>query len=523
MMDEREHRRRAIAHLKRALRYERSGFPAKARAHFGRSMHYGFGADPSDLPNELIEMIIMDVIDGSSTEVRGGMLSAAFHSLRLVKVDVPAFLAMQAEDRRKHMFYPFYICTMHATARKSTYGLLWRYEGLATKRSYEISERKGIVEALMELRIMIVEYWYHMCPYRFHDLVEILHAEGTPDEIKVICRSLLGAFMSHLNSREECTECRILRREEIKLEIGRIINKEVKTAAIDVNDDGRVAEGFVKEYESDLANKKAKYGHLCVWKTGTARDMSLIFNNIVWNDEAWDVRLWDTRIVTTMFRAFQYCDGLLRGVEQWSVGKVTNMSNMFSGASGFDRDISRWDTRQVKNMSRMFNLTSFNQDISKWNTRQVTDMSYMFSSTSVFNRDIGNWDTSKVTSMNYMFFYAGSFNQPIGKWNTSNVRDMSGIFMKAASFNQPIGKWNTSNVRDMKGMFFDATSFNHDIGGWDTSQVNDMTDMFCGASAFNKDISRWKLSKVHTAYLVDRMFDGAKAMEHKNKPVVIQT
>ena len=95
-----------------------------------------------------------------------------------------------------------------------------------------------------------------------------------------------------------------------------------------------------------------------------------------------------------------------------------------------------------------------------------------------------------------MFGYAASFNQPIGKWNTSNVIDMSTMFRWAGSFNQPIGKWNTSNVSDMTGMFLSAT-------------------------AFNQDISRWDMSNVETRFLPN-MFDGATAMESKNKPVAIQ-
>ena len=99
---------------------------------------------------------------------------------------------------------------------------------------------------------------------------------------------------------------------------------------------------------------------------------------------------------------------------------------------------------------------------------------------------------------------------------------MSSMFSQAVSFNQPIGKWNTSNVRYMNGMFHQAISFNKDIGQWNTSEVTDMGIMFNGAIAFNQDIRRWDMGKVDTTYL-DTMFDGATAMEPKNKhPVTIR-
>ena len=508
MRDEREHRRRAIAHLKSALRYEKRGFSAKARAHFGRAMHYGsgFGNKLSELPDEIIEMIVRYGMDGS-TEVSASWLAFP------MKVDVPAFQAMSAEDRRKHVFYPLYIRTVHATARESTHELLLAY-GSLTKRS----DSSSIAGALTTLRIMIVEHWYHMCPYRFHDLVSIRYAKGKPIIIKELCRALLDTFMSHLDSTEECTECKILRREETKMQIRGIINKTFEPRAIDVDRDGKVVTGFVKKYESELDNQKAIYGHLCVWKTGMVRDMTLIFGDVRWKDEEWDVRLWDTSLVRNMSDAFYNCHGLLSGVECWSVSEVRNMSEMFNNAIAFNRDISRWDTRSVLYMMLMFGVAySFNQDIGNWDTSNVENMGYMFYKACMFNRDIGKWNTSKVGSMRNMFRYATSFNKPIGKWNTSKVDDMSHMFRMAGSFNQNISKWDTSKVKDMSGMFYEAKAFNQPIGTWDTSKVTDMSGMFRNASSFNQDISGWNMRKV--TYL-DTMFDGATAMERKNKPPV---
>ena len=517
MMDEKEHRRRAIAHLKSAVRYERKGLHAKARAHFGRAMHYGSEFDLGKLPREIIEMIVMRVInDGeghSLVEVRPFMKAVT------VEVNVSEFLRMSVDDMLRSSLYQLYITVVHAMARKSTLEMvefLSKYE-----KSVTIGDTSRDMESVIRhLRVLIMLEWFHMCPYRFHDLVALLHAEGTPDGIKATCKRLLDAFTSHLGSTEECGECKILKRPEIKREIQEIITKALGFHAIEVDHDGKVVEGFVEKYESDLANKRAKYGHLCVWKTGMVRDMTLIFDSVQWRDEEWDVRLWDTRIVTTMSYAFWNCKGLLSGVECWSVSEVRNMSNMFNRASSFNRGISIWDTRKVVDMSWMFaEANSFNRDIGNWDTSKVIRMGSMFLGVSMFNMDIGKWDTSKVLSMNSMFRGAGSFNQPIGEWKTGLVHDMGSMFSRAGSFNQNIGKWNTSNVRNMNGMFYEATAFNQDIGQWNTSEVTDMGIMFHSATAFNQDISGWDMRKVDTTYL-DTMFDGATAMEHKNKPPV---
>ena len=519
-MNEREHRRRAIAHLKSALRYERRGLPAKARAHFGRAMHYGSRFDLGKLPREIIEMIVMRVINDGGGDSLIDMQT--FMRAVTVEVNVSEFLHMSVDDMRRSSFYKLYITVVNAMARKSTLEMvefLSKYE----KSVISGDTSRNMESAIKHLRIIITLEWFHMCPYRFHDLVSTLHSEETLDATKAIYRRLLELFMSHLDSTEECSECKVLKRDEAKMQIREIINGTFKPDAIEVDHDGKVVEGFVAKYESDLVNKMAKYGRLCVWKTGGVRDMTLIFGGVQWNEEEWDVRLWDTRIVTSMSYAFWKCTGLLRGAECWSVSEVRNMSFMFNRASSFNRDISIWDTRKVVDMSWMFEgATSFNQDIGNWDTSKVIRMGCMFLEARMFNRDIGKWDTSKVLSMNSMFRLAVSFNQPIGEWNTGLVHDMSSMFSQAVSFNQPIGKWNTSNVRDMNGMFHQAISFNKDIGQWNTSEVTDMGIMFNGAIAFNQDIRRWDMGKVDTTYL-DTMFDGATAMEPKNKhPVTIR-
>ena len=129
MVDKKEeHRWRAIAHLKSAVRYERRGSHAKARAHFGRAMHYGFGNSMSELPNEVIQIIVKYAMDDSN---KLSSILMGLPMLRGIEVDVHVFLAMPAEDMHKHIFYPFYIRTVHATAKKETCELLRAYESLS--------------------------------------------------------------------------------------------------------------------------------------------------------------------------------------------------------------------------------------------------------------------------------------------------------------------------------------------------------------------------------------------------------
>ena len=485
-MDARERteaRRRAIAHAKSALRYERQGALLKAKAHFGRAVTYcrtGFGTDDNktgvlDLPPEIIEMIVGHVMKSGESDMR---ILSALPQLNSIKVSVTSFLAMPAEAMRMLVFYQFYIRMVHGMARKTTPELLAEYQksGGASRGA-----NMSIPEALREARIMIIQYWYHMCPRLFHDLVDILHSSSneTTQAIKDICRTLLYEFLAHLDGTE-CTECRILQREETKEQIHRIIEGTFTPEA--------VVRSLLHEYETDPVTTKAKYGHLCVWKTGALQDMWRMFSNITWKDEEWDVRLWDTRKVTSMKSTFYKCPGLLRGVEHWSVVGVTDMSSMFNKATLFNRDISSWDTRSAVDMSWMFSeASSFNGDIGQWNTRNVVNMSGMLDNASSFNQDIGKWDTSKVTDMKMMFNNASSFNADIGNWKTSEVTDMMGMFNNASSFNRDIGKWNTSKVTNMEMMLRAASSFNQDLTRWDMSNVGNMSAMFRGATLMNKN------------------------------------
>ena len=286
----------------------------------------------------------------------------------------------------------------------------------------------SIPEAIRDARVRIMLKWHHMCPYRFHDLVDILYSSSsdkspedkeTSDickrlytillpEIKGICRRLLDDFLAHLDGTE-CAECRILQRKETKQQIHKIIEDKQDRFKPDPLE--RRAASVKDEYITDKDNTEAKYGHLCVWKTGTVADMRNVFSNTAWNNEEWDVRLWDTRLVTNMASAFSNFKGLLRGVEHWNVMSVTNMRYMFIDASSFNQDIGKWDTSKVENMTYMFyGASSFNQDIGKWDTSKVKNMSWMFSGASSFNQDLTKWDTSKVTDMTLMFSDATAMN-----------------------------------------------------------------------------------------------------------------
>ena len=463
-----EARRRAIAHIKSALRYERQGARRKAKAHFGRAVAYcrtGFGTGATaggkagilDLPPDIIEGLVRDVIE----EGEGEKLVYVEAILEAVKLKAPVivsdFLRMPPADRHKSPFYPVYIMTAHATARMPASYLLKflaKYEDSVTRGG---STSRTMASAVRDIIVIIISQWYHMCPYRFHELVDLLYSPKTPQAIKDICKRVLDDFLAHLDGTE-CTECRILQRDETKTQIHRIIEDKqdrLKPDAVESE-----ARSLLLEYENEPVTTKKKYGHLCVWKTGALEDMISVFSNRTWKEE-WDVRLWDTRKVTSMKSTFYKCLGLLRGVEHWSVIGVTDMSWMFSEASSFNGDIGQWNTRSVVNMNGMFyQASSFNQDIGKWDTSNVTDMSYMFSNSRSFNRDIGNWKTSKVTNMSSMFAHASSFNKDIGKWDTRNVVNMRSMFYKASSFNHDLTRWDMSKVTNKSLMFYDATAMN---------------------------------------------------------------
>ena len=385
-MDSRERteaRRRAIAHAKSALRYERQGALMKAKAHFGRAVAYyrtGFGTDAKagigDLPPDLIDVIVQHAIksgDRDMSFVPEGLLP-------VIKVHVPVFLAMPPDEMKRDVFYPFYINMIKAMARRPTIELLAEYQ---KSRGANGGANMSIPQALSEVRLIILLDWYHMCPYRFHDLVDILYNPDTPQATKDICWILLDAFLAHLDGNA-CTECRILQREETKQQIHRIIiedkeGKEDRFKPAPVENLVSVKSLLDRYVTEDPATTKAKYGHLCVWKTAPVTDMTYAFSNTTWNNEDWDVRLWDTRKVTSMNLAFMSCKGLIRGVEHWNVMSVTDMGSMFHGATSFNQDIGKWDTSKVTDMSMMFhNATSFNQDLTKWDTSKVTDTSMMF-------------------------------------------------------------------------------------------------------------------------------------------------
>jgi surface protein len=427
-----KNKERALAHLRSALRYEKRGLENKARAHFGRAMHYG-GVGLADLPPDMLRKIIDDVMEGDQ---KGESLLNVYLASRgtgattldaiLYGGGVAGFVEKPADQMRKSPFYPFYLVTLHATAKRPTIDLV------ALLVEYNKSGVRGtdIASALRELRITIISKWYLMCPYRFHDIVDILHDTRSNEETKGVCSKLLEDFISYLSGPSKITEHTVLHRPEIIAQIRLIKEGSFKPAAVT---DANIYD-LVRRYgtQQDLV-PDAFYGPLCLWKTGQAKNMVALFTDLQWREE-WDVRLWDTRGVKDMYAAFQNCNGLLAGVEHWSVMSAENTRLMFFGAAGFDRDISRWDTSNVK------------------------DMGYMFNGAIAFNRPVGNWDTRTVTNMEGMFRNAAAFNQPIGKWDTRNVTNMSFMFADAVAFNQNIRGWNTTNVETTHHMYTGATA-----------------------------------------------------------------
>ena len=181
---------RAVAHLKSALRYERQGLQKKARAHFGRAMHYG--ASLMELPSDLLMKIVTSALDGENT---GGLAQALFLAARgtgaatldSIVTSVRQFPGKPADEIHTSPFYLLYLSTLRATARKPTIELV--------KILVEHKSRGSvgtIEEALKEIRILIISKWYLTCPYRFHDIARI-HNDATPDaETKGVCGTIFS-------------------------------------------------------------------------------------------------------------------------------------------------------------------------------------------------------------------------------------------------------------------------------------------------------------------------------------------
>jgi hypothetical protein len=101
---------RAVAHLKSALRYERHGLEKKARAHFGRAMHYG--ASLLELPGDLLMKIVTSALDGENTGGLEQALLLAAHgtggaTLDSIVADVRQFPGKPAHQIHTSPFYVF--------------------------------------------------------------------------------------------------------------------------------------------------------------------------------------------------------------------------------------------------------------------------------------------------------------------------------------------------------------------------------------------------------------------------------
>jgi surface protein len=418
---------RAVAHLKSALRYERQGLQKKARAHFGRAMHYG--ASLMELPSDLLMKIVTSALDGENT---GGLAQALFlaargtgaATLESIVTGVRQFPGKTADEIHTSPFYLLYLSTLRATARRPTIELVKLLVEYKRRDSVDVDT---IEEALKEIRILIISKWYLTCPYRFHDIARIHNGatSGADSETRGVCGTMIDDFIEHLKNSADHT---VLRRPAIIDKIREIKGGSFKQAEIT---DDNIKELVRKAQEGDPVSE-ATYGPLCLWKTGLVTNMSRAFQDAKWKDSEWDVRLWDTRGVTSMSHAFDNCEGKIAGVEHWNVMAVRTMNGIFAEAG-------------------------------------------------MFNKDISTWDTSQVDDMGYAFYGAELFNQPIGNWDTSKVEIMSMMFANASAFDQPIGKWKTGNVDYMIWMFKDARAFNRDISSWDMRKVTNTGAMFDGA------------------------------------------
>lgn len=419
-----------------------------------------------DLPDEVIKLIIEMAVKGKSSEVLSTMAQVDRRFHKLVP-EANFFRDASVKDTRTH---PLFALAWREIANEPLDAWLM---GPASSHGGGSSKLLIAIKQLFERSI---SEWYHFRPDAFHSMVKILHDTAQSDRKYQLASDKLQSFMHHLDLGP-CAECAILQKEGPegpsgpKEQIRRIINKEFRPAEIGQSESISVLVGkyFKDPKDTDLK----KYGHLCVWNTGSVTNMSNVFKDNLWKNGEWDVRLWDTGCVASMSGAFtDNTAGPFSGVEFWNTRNVKDMSSMFDSALRFNQNIGTWDTGNVDNMSRMF-----------------------YHAVS-FNKDIGTWDTKKVTDMSDMFNHAVSFNQDIGKWNTGNVRNMSSMFDEATSFNRDIGKWDTGKVENMSRMFDSALSFNKDIGNWNTGNVTDMSSMFDNATSFRQDISRWDTTKV---------------------------
>jgi hypothetical protein len=435
-------------------------------------MHYG--AAFSELMSDgLIKMVIERALRGHA--ITGGeyiMLARLAQTSKRLRGIIHAnatFFSASADALRTH---PLYTRTARVLSKLRMRD--WLLPARETGGSADGGTAGGaeLTRALREIHARSISEWYHLRPGQFHPLVETYHGASVSDPaLSQRCGEMLTAFMSHLDSRDPCTECAVLRRPVPKEQIRAVIHGRFAPTAI--GQDGTLPiRDLVWRYSQNPTLQYETYGHLCVWNTGAVEDMSSMFLpppahgavRAFWSDQEWDARLWDTRSVTNMQRAFELCDGRLSGVEHWDVSAVTNMDLMFAGAAQFNAGIGNWDTSEVRSMRSMF------------------------SSAAAFNGYIGDWDTSKVASMSHMFCQAASFNKDVGGWNTGNVENMSHMFRQAAAFNRNVGSWDTSRVRFMQWMFAHAAAFDQDIGRWDTAQVTSMAYMFSRAAAFRRAV-----------------------------------
>jgi hypothetical protein len=103
---------RALAHLRSALRYDKRGLGNKARAHFGRAMHYG-GVGLADLPPDTLRKIIDDVMEGDhkgesvlNVFLASKRTGATTLDANLDGGGVVGFVERPADQMRKSAFYP---------------------------------------------------------------------------------------------------------------------------------------------------------------------------------------------------------------------------------------------------------------------------------------------------------------------------------------------------------------------------------------------------------------------------------
>lgn len=156
---------------------------------------------------------------------------------------------------------------------------------------------------------------------------------------------------------------------------------------------------------------------------------------------------WNVSMVTSFRRCFQGAQVFNQALNNWNTGSAIDMSLIFNEASAFNQNINSWNVSHVQTLLMSFEFASiFNQPLDQWDVSQVTDFREVFAFAYAFNKNINTWNVSNGQRFDNMFYFSSAFNQPLNSWNPVSAVNMSVMFLFANQFNQDIQSWNVSTV-----------------------------------------------------------------------------